>query len=143
MDQEEYKALLDTFQNLQIATQRAVSRLQTLRPQPVRVVEQELHPRIQVKDIQFLRIRNRDALEGNGADEQFGLKKKDIVHITNSVNIGLYTLEESQKTGSVRYFTDWFVVVNLKYKECPSDKEFNYKLVKRERHNVKFIRSNI
>ena len=106
MDREEYEALLDTFQNLQIATQRAVSRLQTLRPQPVRVVEQELHPRIQVKDLQFLRIRNRDALEGNGADEQFGLKKKDIVHITNSVNIGSYTLEESQKTGSVQYFTD-------------------------------------
>ena len=164
MDREEYEALLDTFRNLQIASQRAVSRLETLQPQTVRVVEQvparvtssdttaESAPyrvtapatrrsRSSVSTTSSRRTGYRDALEGNGAQEQFGLKKRDIVQITNDVVIGTYVLKDSQKIGPVQYFTDRFVVVSLKYKFDPDNEreEFKYKLVKRESQNIRLV----
>ena len=154
LSREEYEALLDTFRNLQVATQRAVSRLETLQAQTVRVVEpvpakvpssnnkSTAHSK---RATSARRTGYLDTLEGNGAEEQFGFKKKDIVHITNQVVIGSYTLLEFQRTGAVQYFTDRFVVVSLKYKFNPDDEEeaFKYKLVKRESQNIQLIRRNV
>ena len=140
LDREEFEALLETFNNLQVATTRAASRLRSLQPAPARVpstVTSAPVERVSSWRERKSRLGQRSSLEGNGARSQWGLNKRDIVRIENDVRIGSYTLEDHEKEGPVAYFTDRFVVVDITYS---TDK---YKLVKRERHNVTLIRRTI
>ena len=158
LSRAEFEAFLDTFNNLQIYSTRAASFLRRYQSRPLPSETQpaqrpttpsdnyaraastpaviESTPAVIEPAVSRTSRTRIDSLEGNGAEEQWNLRKKDTVRIINQVRIGKHYLEDSEQIGPVQYFTDRFVVVSICYFRGRTQ---YHRLVKREIHNVRLV----
>ena len=154
LSRADFEAFLETFSNLQIYSTRATELLQRYQdqsitdsnPRPVVTSSSGTYAtaatatstrRVQAEpQVRSHRRTQLSSLEGNGATEQWDLRRKDTVRITNDVRIGNYYLPNDEKIGPVQYFTNRFVVVSISY--FRGNRQY-HKLVQREPHNVLLV----
>jgi len=152
-DQSEIDDLVQAVENLQISIDTVRTRLQRVvqRQQDTETADSEASlysglnntsnsDQTHQEDVNFTFVQDKDpqiaSKQAQSPTHKWNYSIGDTVKITNKLKIGGVTISEKYRQGNILYFTDRFIVTNIRYKVFGVWKR---KPINREPPNVELV----